>query len=177
MREADCEITDDWLQMVVFRDPRPAAVSAYYHLQLHNSAKRDLGELEEFVARELPMLCEWMAVRYILFSGFLADKSMEFWYEDSMDNPLGWYYHWFYSVGLQLPANVVQAAADAAAANNLGFPQKHVDKHPGEEVRNDTTSARRFEDEVTPEVVEASNDVLRVWLPPVLLEKLGVGPE
>lgn len=63
---------------------------------------------------------------------------MEFWYGDAMPDPLDWYYHWFHSVGLHLPHVVVEGAADAAAANDLRFKQKQVDKHPGEEIRDDS---------------------------------------
>lgn len=177
MHEAECEITDDWLQMVVLRDPRPTIVSSYYHLDVHKDhVSYELGDLEVFVVRELPLLCQWMAVRYILFFGLVADQSMEFWYSDAMADPLDWYHHWFYSVGVHPPHFVVKSAADAAAANDLGFEQKQVDKHPGEEERDDLAGVRRFEDEVSPEVLKAADDVLRRWLPPILLEKFGVEP-
>ena len=173
MHEANCEITDDWLQFVVFRDPRLAVVSSYFHLKLHS--KRELGELEEFVARELPIICQWLTVRHVLFSGFLLHQSIEFWYNDAMADPLEWYYHFFYSVGLQLPYQAVNNVAEAAGANELSFRHKQVDKHPGEEPRNDT-GVRKFENEVSPETRKAADDILRQWLPHVILERLGVGP-
>lgn len=174
MHEADCEITDDWLQMAVFRDPRPAIVSTFYHLEVHGG--RELGKLDDFVARELPILCQWVAVRYILFSGILADQSIELWYDDAMEDPLGWHYHWFYSIGLQLPLHIVEATAKAAAADDLGFWHKEIDLHPGEEARTEATAVRRFEDEVSPDVLEIADAILRRWLPPVLLEKVGIVP-
>ena len=54
------------------------------------------------------------------------------------------------------------------------WPQD-IDLHPGEKPRNDS-GARRFEDEVSPEIVMMANDVLRAWLPAVLLDRLGVTP-
>eukprot|EP00904_Undaria_pinnatifida_P012614 jgi/Undpi1/8483/HiC_scaffold_25.g10950.m1 len=100
VHEANCNTTDDWLQMVVFRDPRPAV----------------------------------------------------------------------------LPFDVVEATAQAAADDNLGFGHKKIDAHPGEEARRAESKVRRFEDEVDPEVLEIADAVLRVWLPPVLLDKLRVSP-
>lgn len=173
MQEANCDVTDDWLQLVVFRDPRPVVVSTYFHLKVHST--KELGELEDFVATELPIICQWMAVRHILFSGLLPHQSIEVWYSDAMADPLEWQYHFFDSVGLQLPYQVVNNAAEAAAANDLRFTPTHVDQHPGEEAKTDTT-ARKFEDEVSPETVKIADAILRQWLPPVLLAKLGVEP-
>lgn len=133
-----------------------------------------MGDLEDFVARDLPILCEWLAFRYILFSGFLADQSMESWYSDAMADPLEWHYQWFDSVGLQLPYDVVSDAAEIAAGNKLDFTHKDFDKHEGEEDRAEDTGVRKLEDEVGPEVLKAADDILRQWLPPVLLARLGV---
>lgn len=173
VQEAKCEINDDWLQMAVFRDPRPTVVSSYYHRQVQGNI--NLGTLDDFVPRELPLLCQWVSIRYMLFCGSLAHESVEFWYEDVLSNPLRFHYDWFYLIGLQLPPRVVRAASDAAAANKLGFGHKNVDVHPGETVENDS-GVRRFEDEVPPEIVETANAVLRVWLPSFLLDRLGVTP-
>lgn len=172
MHTANCEITDDWLQMVVYRDPRPAVVSAYFYLGLHLQ-RRELGSIEEFVVKHLPIACQFMAVRHILFSGLLTHQSVEFWYEDSMDNPLGWHYHFLDSVGLQLPYQLVVDTAKTAAANEYSFKHKNFDRHPGE-VNGSTTGMRHFEDEVTPELLKVANAILRLWLPPVLLAKLGI---
>lgn len=172
MLEADCTITDDWFTMAVFRDPRPTIVSAYFHIEAHTNRK--LGDLDAFVARELPLSCQWLAARYILFAGTLADRSMEVWHSDAMADPLGWHYRWFYEIGLQLPFHVVEATARAAAADDIVFAHKTVDQHPGEEPMAEE-GARRFEDEVSPETLELAEAVLRRWLPPVLLERFGVG--
>lgn len=173
MQQANCDITDDWLQLVVFRDPRDVVVSTYFHMKVHSHKK--VGDLEDFVARELPIICEYMAVRHILFSGFLPHQSMEVWYNDAMADPLRWYYRFFDSVGLQLPYQTVNDAAEAAAANRLRFTPKHVDDHPGQEARTDT-SARRFKDEVGPNTFKLADEILRQWLSPVFLAKLGIQP-
>lgn len=173
MEEAKCDITDDWLQFVVFRDPRLVVVSTYFFRKAHSNTK--LGDLDDFVARDLPNICEWMAVRYTLFSGVLPHQSIMFWYSDALADPLEWYYNFFDWVGIQLPSRIVKDAAQDAATNNLRFTPLHIDAHAGEEARNDT-SPRKFEDEVRPETVKLADDVLRQWLPPVLLAKLGVGP-
>lgn len=173
MHEANCEITDDWKQMAIFRDPRPAIVSTYFHVEVHGSKR--LGDLGAFVARELPIMCQWLAVRYNLFAGFLAEQSVEYWYEDAMADPLDWHYQWYFSVGLQLPFHVVEAAAQAEAADDLGFKHKSVDKHPGEETKAEE-GVRRFEDEVSAETLELANAVLRQWLPPILLERFDIEP-
>ena len=171
MQEANCDVTDDWLQLVVFRDPRLVVVSTYFHLKIHST--KEIGDLDDFVATELPIICEWMTVRHILFSGLLPHQSIEVWYGDAMADPFEWHYHFFDSVGLQLPYQAVNDVAEAAAANDLRFTPTHVDLHPGEEARTDT-SARKFEDEVSSETLKLADDILRQWLPPVLLAKLGV---
>ena len=173
MQKAKCELNDDWLQMAVFRDPRPMVVSSYYHRKVQGN--KHLGELDDFVAEELPILCQWVAIRYMLFRGSLAHQSMEFWYDDVVSDPLQFHYRWFYLIGLQLPPHVVQATTRAAAADHLGFPHKDIDVHPGEKPRNDS-GVRRFENEVSPELFEMANDVLRVWLPHFLLDRLGITP-
>lgn len=173
MHEANCDVTDDWVQMAIFRDPRPAVVSMFYHVELRGQI--DLGDLDAFVAKQLPVVCQWLAARYILFTGIMADQSMEIWYNDAMADPVGWHYHWFSNVGLQLPFRVVQATAQAAAANDLGFGHTGFDLHPDEEART-APGVRRFQDEVGPDLIATADDVLRTWLPPVLLERLGVLP-
>ena len=174
MHEAQCDITDDWLQMVVFRDPRPAVVSAYFHLRLNRN--ESLGTVEAFVARELPIMCQWLAVRSILFSGLPPHRSVQFWYDDVMSDPVGWHYSWFDAVGLQLPFRVVEATAKAASAGEFNFPHKRIDMRPDEDPATAGTGGRRFEDQVAPDVLEVADAVVRVWLPPVLLEKLGIAP-
>lgn len=173
IHESNCDITDNWLQMGVYRDPRPAVVSTFYHLEVHSDMH--LGNLDDYVIKELPIFCQWLAVRYILFSGILAAQSMVFWYNDVTGDPLEWHHNWFHAVGLQLPSHIVEATSKAAVADDLGFPHKYIDRHPGE-TNKTQPGARQFEDEVSPEILELADDVLRTWLPPVLLERFGVVP-
>lgn len=172
MHEAECDFTDEWLQMSVFRDPRPAVVSSYYHLK---RIARELPTLEEFIAKKLPIMCQWLAVRYTLFSGSLSQQSTEFWYGKALANPLAWHHTWFDMVGLQLPFDVVNATANGAVAYDFTFNKKHIDAHPGQEEQADP-AVRKFVDQVSPEVLHLADEVLRIWLPPVLLEQLGVAP-
>ena len=173
MHEANCDITDDWLQMSTLRDPRPAIVSTFYHVETHSNRK--LGNLDAFVARELPIMCQWLALRHMLFAGILGDQSIEFWYSDALSDPLGWHYRWFQSIGMQLPMKVIESSARAAATGKFDFSIKPMDTHPGEQPRV-KGGVRRFQDEVSPETLELADAVLRTWLPPVLLERLGVVP-
>ena len=174
MHEADCEFVDDWLQMAVFRDPRPAVVSSYFHIK--RLARVDLPSLEEFVAAKLPIMCQWLVVRYTLFSGSLSYQSTEFWYRKALANPLGWHHRWFDMVGLQLPFNIVNDTANGAVNYDFRFNKKHIDEHPGEEPSTTTGAGRRFEDQVSESVLNKADEILRAWLPPVLLEQLGVAP-
>lgn len=179
MQEADCPINDDWLQMAVFRDPRPVAVSAFYHIQTHNGTPDYNGTLDQFVAGVLPLMCQWVAIRHIIFEGIMSGKSTTFWYSDALADPVGWHYRWLDSVGLHLPAPVVRASADAALTHNFGFRAKNPDAHPVEgELPESTPRAelkvRRFEEEVAPELVAIADKSLRTWLPPVLVAKLNL---
>ena len=175
MHEADCEVTDDWLQMAVFRDPRSAIVSTFYHIKNGKKHNMPVGDVDAFVVRELPIMCQWLALRYILFIGTLRDQSMEFWYKDAMADPLAWHYEWFYSLGLQLPFRVVEATARAAVADDIDFTHKGIERHPGEKSSR-VEGIRLFENEVSSETLALVDSVLRVWLPPVLLERFGVVP-
>ncbi|MEP2387730.1 hypothetical protein [Hyphomonas sp.] len=162
-------MTDKALQMAIYRDPRPVTVSSYYHLKSHG--KMNEVVVEDFAAKQLPIVCQWVAVRYILFSGIRYDESEQFWYEDARADPLAWHYCWIDFAGLQLPATEVEAAAAAAANDDFSFKYKPVDEHPGQ---SNETRAMDFEDAVSPELLKAANDILRQWLPPVLLAKIGV---
>ncbi|CAN0434111.1 unnamed protein product, partial [Scytosiphon promiscuus] len=98
---------------VVLRDPRLVVVSTYYFMKSHN--RPGLGDLDDFVARGLPVLCQWIAVRHILFSGIIRHQSIAFWYHDALADPLEWYYRFYDFVGLQLPHPTVNGAAEDAA--------------------------------------------------------------
>jgi len=166
VHESNCKINDKSTQMAVFRDPRTSIVSTFYYIKKRKDW--DIGDLDTFVMNKLELMCQWLVIRYILFTGIMADQSVEFWYDEITEDLLNWNYHWFYTVGLQLPYHIVN---DITKTNY----SSHIDFHPGEHnVRSN--SVRRFEDEVSEHIVEFSNEVLRKWLPPVLLERFGVTP-
>lgn len=170
MAEANCDIVDDgWLQMAIFRDPRPMAVSAYYHLQTHTHAIK--GSVEQFVERALPIMTQWLAVRHKLFGETVSDRSALFWYTDAVDNPAAFHRLFLDSVGLQVPPSVIETAVDAALTNDFAFKTKKIDTHPGEEKQVGSKS-RRFEDEVGQELLASAERTLRTWLPPELLVRL-----
>lgn len=66
VREAACPVIDHKHQMVVFRDPRPLVVSAYFYL---SNLKRTSGTADDYVMKMLPTYTQWVAVRYIIFEG------------------------------------------------------------------------------------------------------------
>lgn len=172
VRESTCEFTDNRLQMSILRDPRPMAVSAYFH-QLRNDPGLVEGmTVDEYVVVMLPIMCKWLSVRLFLFGELLGANSMLFWYEDALANPVGWHDTFFAWVGLELPGSVVEKAASAASAggNIFGFPAKGRDAHPG----GKNVPDRTFRDELNAKTLSSIDDVLRVWLPPVVLDKLGV---
>jgi len=173
VRESMCEVTDNRLQMAVLRDPRPMAVSAYFH-QLLNAPRHVEGmTVDEFVIVMLPIICKWLSVRHFFFAELLAADSMIFWYEDALANPVRWHDMFFSLVGLKLPGSVVEKAASAASegGNIFGFPSKGMDPHPG---GKDAQPDRTFRDELNATTLSTADDVLRVWLPPLVLDKLGV---
>lgn len=72
VREAACPIIDQQHQMVVFRDPRPLVVSAYFYLA---TLKRAHGTVDDYVVKMLPTYTQWVAVRYDLFAGEISNGS------------------------------------------------------------------------------------------------------
>ena len=175
MHEAACPVTDDWHQMAIFRDPRPVAVSAFYHLHRNRKLSFYSGTVEDFVTAVLPTMAQWIAVRHMLFEGILQGQSTSFWYQDAQENPKGWHYQWLQTIGLQLPPSIVEDMVNAALAGDFGVVAKSRDRHPGVEKRDDQPeqAARKFEDEVSPDLLAVADDALRQWLPHVLLTRLG----
>lgn len=165
MKEKACEITDDRLQMAIFRDPRPVAVSSYFHRMIYYR-KKD-GAVDKFVTKMLPTMCHWLTVRHFLFEGILADRSTVFWYEDALEDPLKWHTRWYESVGLLLPAYVIEAVSDAAA----DVTKVALMPHPGGAA---PVLGRSYKDDLREETLAHVDEVLRAWLPPVYLTRLGL---
>lgn len=168
--QSDCNWNDESLQMAIFRDPRPVVISAYYHLKLNFKGEEGNLTLENFILKELPIMCQWLTIRYMLFSGLHYEKSEEFWYSEARNDPMEWHYKWLNFVGLQIPSSEVNFIKNRAIKNEFVFTYKKVDIHPGQ--KDNTT--RNFEDEISSEMFEISNGILRQWLPPVILAKLGL---
>lgn len=163
--------------MAVLRDPRPMSVSAYYHKHSHTKTDwpRTNTTVEAFVEKTLPIMCQWVAVRYILFGDLMSGQSMLFWYHDALVFPRAWHDRWLDFAGLVPPVSVVEDAIANALEGNFSFGVKRRDKHIGANVELVTgVEMRKFEDEVSPELLQTADTVLRTWLPLALLVKIGV---
>lgn len=174
VREAKCRIADDRLQMVVMRDPRPVAVSAYFHLmRFHPSAVR-YDSVDDYVLALLPTMTKWISVRYLLFVELSPPDTYSLsWYNDSLADPVRWHQGFLSSVGIRLPELEVMEQANAASKGGamFGVHSKGVDQHAdGSRERE----GRSFENELRATTVIEMDKVLRLWLPPALLEKLGL---
>lgn len=93
-----------------------------------------------------------------------------FWYDDARTDPLTWHKEFLASVGVHLPIEVVETATRAAVQLDFAFPIKQIDVHPG----GDNSVNRTYVDEISAETLSSFDDILRTWLPPVLLARLGV---
>lgn len=169
--EADCDINDSRQQMVIFRDPRPSCVSAYFWLKARRNSPRAEVPIDHFVSRMFPVICKWMTVRFHVFTVLMRGQSTFFWYEDAMDDPYTWHKLWLTSVGLTLPASFVRTVTDKALSADFNFYAKGVDEHPG---GREAFSERRYQDEIHVDTLASMELVMRTWLQPQLLEKLGI---
>lgn len=164
--------------MAVFRDPRPMAMSAYYHIKRHPKLLHlagNGGTMEAYIVRVLPIMSQWVAIRHILFEDFLSTRSTSFWYHDALTHPRVWHDRWLDLAGLHPPLSVVENALTNALEGNFSFGVKQRDKHPGAENKVLTgLKVRRFEDEVSTELLKMADNVLHTWLSPTLLAEIGV---
>ena len=173
VKDLNCQFTDDRLQMAVFRDPRPMAVSAYFHMLREDPrVVRDMS-VDAYVMTMLPEFCQWVSVRYLIFAELLRDNSTMFWYDEALEDPMLWQADFFDFVGLKLPNDVLWKAAEAAMRGGsiMGFPSKGIDKHEGGAAVADV---RSFRDELNSTTLANMDDVLRVWLPPTILRRIKV---
>lgn len=90
-----------------------------------------------------------------------------FWYEDATVDPVGWHLQWMKFSGVQLPFTIVTNMAQAA----VGASWRLVNEHPG---GKQWSANRTWEHEVGVDVVKSANEILRNFLPPVLLARWGV---
>lgn len=75
----------------MLRDPRAEAVSMFLLEQQHAEAMPGTGSVgvgidtvDEFVLATLPVICQWVSLRYIIFGGMLSEQSTICWYDDAM---------------------------------------------------------------------------------------------
>ena len=164
------------------RDPRAGAVSTFFHQQKYPTSKKGFSvggaiyTLDEFTLAMVPVLCQWLTVRYLLFSAILAPKSTLFWYDDAFLDSHKWHYEWLASVGVHLPEPVVEEMADAALRDDFDFNTSGKNDHPGvvEEVKIGETHRRTWRDLLRPETLEGLDVIVRQWLPPAVLVTLNV---
>lgn len=170
--ESGCKIMEDNPQMVIFRDPRPMTVSSYFFQVLHgwHDPERD-GGVDHYVTKMFPILCQWLAIRYVLFEELMASQSTVFWYSDALADPISWHERFFEMVGLRVPALLVNETADDAVNERFDVKVIGRDQHPGgAEPRSD----RRYQDELQPETLESFEATMQRWLPPEFLDRFGI---
>lgn len=174
MESAGCTFNDDRLQLALVRDPRAVTVSAYFHT-IREHPTWEMEPLDQYFQKLLGPYCMWTTVRYLLFSELLADRSELFFFEDMMIDPVDWYGRFFPFAGLNLPVEVMFDIARVAGEGGRLFSghRKGVDEHPGSIAQGHD---RTFRDELGPDSLAMMDDVLRVWLPSVLLRRFGVSP-
>lgn len=140
----------------------------------------ELETLDEFALAIAPVLCQWVTVRYLLFSAILESKSTLFWYGDAFRDAPKWHYEWMAAVGVHLPTPIVEAMADAALREDFQFDTSGKNDHPGviafkksEESRQETQTPT-WQELLRPETLEELDVIARKWLPPAVLIKLNV---
>lgn len=174
VEEAKCTFNDNRLQLAVARDPRAVTVSAYFHsIRLHPGLKEKYGTVDQYFQQLLRPVCMWTSIRHLLFTELLADQSQVFFFEDLLADPLDWFGRFLHFVGLNLPMEIEFDLANVAGGGGgiLGGHSKGVDEHPG---GTGHAEDRTFRDELGPESLAMMDDVMRAWLPPILLKRYGV---
>lgn len=161
--------------MAVFRDPRAGVVSTYYHMERTDNPDFRVKEtVDHFALRMLPILCQWITVRFMLFEGMMGEtgRSISFWYHETLADPLLWHQQLFEFVGLRMPMSVVEAATDAALRQKYHFESSPTfNAHPS---GKPASSNRTYLDEIKPETSDEMDNIVRAWLPPLLRAKLGI---
>lgn len=162
MKEAQCRVVDDRKQMVVFRDPRAASVSSFYHLKARGYVPEDV-DIDSFVIQNFPLFCKSLVIRVTLFARmFPKDKVAFFWYDRWQATPLKWHRQLFHAVGLRVPESVTAAASQAALADDFPFFSKGRDSHLGPVPPSETHTYR---DDLSVETARSIDETMRQWLP------------
>ncbi|CAN0459262.1 unnamed protein product [Hapterophycus canaliculatus] len=156
------------------RDPRAVAVSTHFYARTNRRFYEDHfaqnHTLEETVMKILPQVCLFTTLRHILFDGIVPDRSEIFWYDDALDDPLDWHRRWMSLAGLLLPKPWTEGIA---ASVGTGKWSTKVNRHPG---GAEASLSRTWRDEVSPDILEDMDAILRTWLPGVLLARFDVPP-
>ncbi|CAN0193391.1 unnamed protein product [Scytosiphon promiscuus] len=172
MEEASCTFKDEEPQYVAMRDPRAVAVSTHFYVRTNPRYYQEHfaqnHTLDETVMKILPQVCHLTTLRHILFSGIVPDRSEIFWYEDALQDPFDWHHRWMSLAGLFLPRPWVDSIVASAGK---GKRSTKFNPHPGGEK---ASVSRTWRDEVSPEILDNMDDILRTWLPGVLLARFNV---
>lgn len=163
MDEAQCRLVDDRLQMVIFRDPRPAAVSSFYYLSANNYIPADM-DVDAFILQNFRGFCKWLLVRMVLFKRLTPkDRYFCFWYNEWKTDPAVWHRQLFRMLGLTVPDSVLVAATDAALADDFPFFTKGRDVHGGGTAP--PPPDHTYRDDVTNSTAQRMDEMMREWIP------------
>eukprot|EP00903_Cladosiphon_okamuranus_P020188 g18531.t1 len=179
--EAACPVTDDRTQMAVFRDPRATAAGLFFRMEREHPElleKAGFSDVDDFFLAVLPSICKWTSVRHRLFAEALAARSTIYWYDEALSSPLQWHYNLIWYLGLKVPAAVVEWAMHVVTSEPPGsgfFATAGAEEY--ERLKGALASNRTYRDEVSEVSLAAADDIMRVWLPQVLQERLGVVPQ
>lgn len=170
---------DDSLQFATFRDPRAVAVSTYFWIETHAEDVAVYAKdrvplnrtLDESIVEILESVCLWTSTRHIVFNDLDRAKSAVFSYEEAEKDVLEWHYRWLHLVGLNLPVPWVKNIAGLARGGKWASLTQGVNPHPGGQEAA-TPAARTWRDEVSPELWDDMDAVVRRWLPHEIVERL-----
>ena len=132
--------------------------------------------VDAYFQNNLRYVCMWTSIRHLLFTKLLADQSQVFLWEDLKADPVDWHGRFLSFVGLKLPFDVIVAMSEYATSGGHvpGYPHAVVENHPGGKAPQG--GKRTFRDELGPESLAMMDDVVRTWVPPVLLQRFGIDP-
>lgn len=113
------------------------------------------------------------SLRYMLFTTILGDRSALFWFEETLADPVDFHSRFLSFAGLKLPFETVANMARLASGENglYGAHSKGPDKHIG---GVEDVEGRTFRDELNSTSLAMMDDVVRTWMPPVLLQRFGI---
>lgn len=122
----------------------------------------------------MPTICRYVHIRYLHLLGQMGDRTALFLYDESWTNPVGWHRYFMSFIGFSPPGSVVDKAADTAIRRQFGFNSPGANVHQGGAT---AVKTRTWKDEVSASLQDRMDEICRLWLPPVLLEILGILPQ